>query len=95
MTIKWILILFIYCQNSDRIDIQHTPYEFTNGVKCAQFKAEKEFNDLLVDTFRGKEISYIRPVCKATRIYKDDVVAKSVKIDYGSSGICRVAPCIW
>ena len=95
MTLKWILILFIYFSNSNRIDIKQTPYYFDDGVKCAQFKAEKEFNDLLVDTFEGKGIAYIRPVCKPTRIYKDDIVAKSVKIDYGSAGICRVAPCIW
>tara|TARA_B100001964_G_C13756887_1_gene389932 strand:+ start:274 stop:561 length:288 start_codon:yes stop_codon:yes gene_type:complete len=95
MTIKWILILFIYFQNSDRIDIQHTPYEFTNGVECAQFKSEKEFNNLLVYTFKDKGIAYIRPVCKPTRLDKNDTLVKAAEIRYGSAGICRVAPCIW
>jgi len=95
MTIKWILILFIYFQNSDRVDIQHTPYEFTNGVECAKFKSEKEFNNLLVDTFKGKGIAYVRPVCKPARVGESDTIVKAEDIGYGSVGICSRSPCIW
>ena len=95
MTLKWILILILYFHNSDRVDIQHTPYKFTRGVECAKFKNHDDFRDLLITTFKDKGISYVRPLCKPTRLEKTDTLVKTQNIEYGSVGICRVAPCIW
>ena len=95
MTLKWIIVLFIYFYDSDRVDIQHTPYQFADGVECAKFTHEDEFRTLLLDTFKDKGISYVRPICKPTRSDENDTLVKADEMRYGSSGICRVAPCVW
>ena len=95
MSLKWIIVLIIYFYDSDRVDIQSTPYQFADGIECAKFTHQDEFRDLLLNTFKDKGISYVRPICKPTRLQETDVLVKSDKVEYGSVGLCRVAPCIW
>ena len=68
MGIKWIIILVLYFHGSEKIQINETTYYFENGVQCAKFKAEPEFKQLLIETFKDKGIAYVRPICKPVHL---------------------------
>ena len=91
---KWVIILLIYFQNSDRVDYLETSYYFENGVQGAKFKADKNFSELLKESFQGKEISIIKPICKPMEYNIDSFKEKYIASN-GSVGICSMSSCIW
>ena len=90
---KWVIVLLIYFQNSDRVDISETSYYFDSGIECAKFKSDENFSQILKESFKGKGISLVNPICKPVNynIGED----KDYVLNNGSKGICQISSCVW
>ena len=85
---KWIIVLIIYFYNSSgRVDIKQTGLEFETAIECQEHRLSEGFRARLRVEYKGKNVSYIRPMCKP--IERNEVYA------LGSVGICSQAPCLW
>ena len=86
MNMTWVIILNIYFYNSSgRIDIKPTGLEFETALKCNEFRLSDECRARLKLEYKGKNVSYVHPICKMTE--KKEL--------YASKGICQISACLW
>ena len=83
---KFVIILLIYFYDG-RVDEANTSFFFPTALECAKFKSSTEFTSLLKNTFKDKNVQYIKSQCRLRENLTGDIIA--------DKGICQISSCIW